>query len=143
MDEYPHWQELLLIASGLSVFVFLATLAAVPWVVSRLPHDYFSRESRSALRDMPQAPLYTVLVASIKNILGSLLVVLGCVMLLTPGQGLLTLIAGLLLMNFPGKYRLERWLVMRRGVMRSLNWLRRRRGQVPFDTPPGYDFSGG
>ena len=58
-------------------------------------------------------------------------------MLVTPGQGLLTLLAGLLLMNFPGKYQLERWLVSRRGVLTALNWLRRRSGQVPFD-PPAY-----
>lgn len=141
MDQSPYWQEVLLIASAASVFVFLATLAAVPWVVARLPHDYFSRERRAALRDMPQAPLYTIFISVFKNLLGSLLVVLGVVMLVTPGQGLLILMAGLLLMNFPGKYRLERWLVMRRGVMRTLNWLRRRRGQVPFDTPPGHDFS--
>ena len=56
-------------------------------------------------------------------------------MLVTPGQGVLTILAGLLLMNFPGKYRLERWLVMRPGVMRALNWLRARRGQTPFEIP--------
>ena len=51
---------------------------------------------------------------------------------MTPGQGLLTLLVGLLLMNFPGKYRLERWLVGRRGVLTALNWLRRRGGHPPF-----------
>jgi hypothetical protein len=53
-------------------------------------------------------------------------------MLFTPGQGILTILAGLLLMNFPGKYRLERWLVQRPGVLSSLNWLRTRRGKAPF-----------
>jgi hypothetical protein len=36
-------------------------------------------------------------------------------------------------MNFPGKYHLERWLVLRPGVLKGLNWLRRRQGQLPFD----------
>jgi hypothetical protein len=53
-------------------------------------------------------------------------------MLFTPGRGFLTLPAGLLLMNFPGKCRLERWLVQRPGMLRSLNWLRTRRGKPPF-----------
>ena len=70
-----------------------------------------------------------------KNLLGALLVVLGLVMLVTPGQGLLTLLAGLLLMNFPGKYRLECWVVLRPGVLRALNWLRGRGGQPPFERP--------
>jgi len=55
----------------------------------------------------------------------------------TPGQGLLTLLVGLLLMNFPGKYQLERWLVGRPGVLGALNWLRRRGGHEPFE-PPAY-----
>jgi len=63
------------------------------------------------------------------------LVLLGVIMLVTPGQGLLTLLIGLLLLNFPGKYRLERWLVLRPGVLRGLNWLRRRHGEPPFEAP--------
>jgi hypothetical protein len=63
------------------------------------------------------------------------LVLLGLVMLVTPGQGILTLLSGLLLMNFPGKYRLEQWLVLRPGILRALNWLRRRRNQPAFDAP--------
>ena len=46
-------------------------------------------------------------------------------------------LVGLLLMNFPGKYRLERWLLRRPGVLGALNWLRGRRGLPPFD-PPAY-----
>jgi hypothetical protein len=59
-------------------------------------------------------------------------------MLVTPGQGILTLLIGLMLMNFPGKYHVERWLVMRPGVMRGMNWLRARRGQALFDVPPDH-----
>ena len=44
-------------------------------------------------------------------------------MLVAPGQGLLTMVVGLLLVDFPGKYRLERWLVTRQQVWRSINWL--------------------
>ena len=51
------------------------------------------------------------------------------------GQGLLTLLVGLLLMNFPGKYQLERWLVGRPGVLAALDWLRQRKGEPPFDPP--------
>ncbi len=57
------------------------------------------------------------------------------VMLVTPGQGIVTLLIGLLLMNFPGKYRVERWLVLQPGVLRGLNWLRQKRGHQPFDAP--------
>jgi hypothetical protein len=48
----------------------------------------------------------------------------------------LTLLIGLLLMNFPGKYQAERWLLLRPGVLRALNWLRERHGRAPFEIPP-------
>ena len=81
------------------------------------------------------APLIALLLGALKNLIGALLLVLGVIMLFVPGQGLLTMLIGLMLMNFPGKYRLERWLVRRSGVLNSLNWLRRRRGRAPFKAP--------
>jgi len=135
MDFLADWQQPLLWASGLSLLALLATLIAVPWVVTRLPRDYFCREERVVWRWRSEEPVFARVVAALKNILGLLLVVLGLLMLVTPGQGILTLLIGLLLMNFPGKYRLERWLVMRQGVLRGLNWLREKRGHPPFDVP--------
>jgi hypothetical protein len=107
-------------------------------VVTRLPQDYFAREERVVWRDSSDEPVLALVLGLLKNLLGFLLVVLGLIMLVTPGQGLLTLLIGLMLMNFPGKYQLERWLVSRPGVMRGLNWLRQRGGQEPFDTPSGH-----
>ena len=136
MDLAIEWQQLVLWATGLSLVAVLGTLAGVPWVVTRLPHDYFSREARATWRETDGEPVFALVLGLAKNLLGAVLVLMGLVMLVTPGQGLLTLLAGLLLMNFPGKYRLERWLVQRPGVLRALNWLRRRQGHVPFDRPP-------
>ena len=56
-------------------------------------------------------------------------------MLVTPGQGVLTIVVGMLLFDFPGKFRLERWLVTRPTVWRSINWLRERAGREPSQTP--------
>ena len=128
-------EQLLLWATALSLVALVASLIGIPWVVTRLPHDYFSRSERAVWRKSSDEPVFAVVLGLLKNLLGLVLVLLGLVMLVTPGQGLLTLLAGLLLMNFPGKYRLERWLVMRPGVLRGLNWLRGRRGQVAFDSP--------
>lgn len=123
-------------AIGFSVLALLATLVGVPWVVARLPGDYFSRPERSAWRSSGHQPVVAAALGVGKNVLGALLVLLGLIMLVTPGQGVITLLIGLLLLNFPGKYRLERWLVLRPGVLRALNWLRRRRGRPPFEKPP-------
>ena len=55
----------------------------------------------------------------------------GMAMLVLPGQGLLTLLMGFLLLDFPGKYRLEKWLFLRRRVREGVNWLRKRAGSEP------------
>ncbi|MCB1855430.1 MAG: hypothetical protein KDI05_11155 [Halieaceae bacterium] len=135
MDQ--HLEMIVLWAGVLSLLALVATAVGVPWVVARLPRDYFNQTHRAVWRLVADEPWYALLLGMLKNLLGALLVLLGAIMLVTPGQGLLTLLVGLLLMNFPGKYQLERWLVSRRGVLAALNWLRRRRGRPPFD-PPAY-----
>jgi hypothetical protein len=126
MEHYLWW------ITGASLLSAIATLLARPWVVTRLPEDYFNHPERERWRQSKSEPVVALLLGLLKNAVGALLLALGIVMLFTPGQGLLTILAGLLLMNFPGKYRLERWLVQRPGVLRSLNWLRTRRGKTPF-----------
>ncbi|CAA0105017.1 Uncharacterised protein [Halioglobus japonicus] len=135
MEFLTTWQQPLLWASGLSLLAAVATIVAIPWVVTRLPQDYFANEERHALRDSSDKPVLVLALGVLKNVFGLLLILAGLIMLVTPGQGVLTLLIGLLLMNFPGKYRVERWLVLRPGVLRGLNWLREKRGHVHFDTP--------
>jgi hypothetical protein len=126
---------MLWLTTGLSLLGVVATVIGIPWVITRLPHDYFSRKARAVWRSSADEPALALVLGVLKNILGGVLLVLGIVMLVTPGQGLLTILIGLLLMNFPGKYVLERWLVLRPGVLKALNWLRRRHGQRPFERP--------
>jgi len=71
----------------------------------------------------------------VKNVVGWLLVGAGVAMLVLPGQGILTLLVGLTLVNFPGKRDLELWLVRRVPVRRALDWIRRRAGRPPLQLP--------
>ena len=73
----------------------------------------------------------------LKNALGLLLLACGIVMLVIPGQGLLTMLIGLMLMDFPGKRRLEARLVAVPSVRRSINWLRERAHRAPLAAAPG------
>jgi hypothetical protein len=67
----------------------------------------------------------------VKNLMGYVLIAAGIAMLVLPGQGMVTMLLGIILVDLPGKYRLERWLVARGPVFRSINWLRRRAGRDP------------
>lgn len=127
--------QLALWGGGLSIGMTLMAVVALPWVVARLPRDYFSRPARETWRSTgnPPEPMLAHVLGLLKNVMGAALVVLGVILLFVPGQGALTILAGLLLMNFPGKYRLERWLVQRPGVFKGLNWVRERGKSPPFD----------
>ena len=66
-----------------------------------------------------------------RNALGAVLLAAGIAMLVLPGQGLLTILLGLMLVDFPGKRRAERALVARPNVFEALNWLRAKAGRPP------------
>ena len=48
-----------------------------------------------------------------------------------PGPGILILVLGVILLDFPGKRRLEQWLVRRATVLNAMNRLRQRYGKPP------------
>lgn len=114
-----------------SALVFVGSLLAVPWFVARIPTDYFRSDERHPLPWAGQHPLVRWPLLAVKNLLGLLFLAAGIAMLLLPGQGLLTMLAGIILMDFPGKFRFERWLIRQPAVLGSVNWLRRRRGGEP------------
>ena len=113
-----------------SLVLFIVSLAVIPWLVTKIPADYFHEERRR--RDaLSERSLPLQLLLGFKNLCGFLLILLGLVMLVLPGQGILTIVIGLFLMNFPGKYRLERSLVSRPKVLDSLNWIRAKAEKPP------------
>ncbi len=114
-----------------SVISFVIGVVLLPVFVTRIPADYFSHPNRQRLSADSRHPLMRLLIMGVKNLLGLLLVLAGLVMLVTPGQGVITLLVGLMIMNYPGKYKLERWLVMRPKVLPAVNWLR-----AKFNHPP-------
>ncbi len=114
-----------------SVFVFAASLVAVPWVIAGLPTDYFNHRHRVASKPRERVAIYYLLVV-VKNLAGIVLIAMGLAMLVLPGQGLLTIFIGLSLVNFPGKYGLERYLVSHQLILKPLNWVRRRAGKPHF-----------
>jgi archaellum biogenesis protein FlaJ (TadC family) len=114
-----------------SVVMFVGALVLVPIVAIRLPADYFAhhRRERRRLDGYPQ--VIRIALLALANVLGYVFILAGIAMLVLPGQGVLTILIGVMLADFPGKYRLERWLVTRGPVLNSLNWLRGRAGKPP------------
>ena len=115
-----------------SIISFIGTLMLIPVLVVRIPADYFAEKKRH--RWEPWAHEHPVIRWSLliaKNLLGYIFITLGIVMLVLPGQGVLTILIGVMFINFPGKYRLERWVVTRGPVLKTINNLRQRAGRAP------------
>jgi hypothetical protein len=66
-----------------------------------------------------------------------MLIVVGAVLSIpgVPGQGVLTIVVGLFLVDFPRRQKLERALARRPGVLPALNRLRVRFGRAPLQPP--------
>jgi hypothetical protein len=118
-----------------SAVMFVLTPVAVAWAVVRLPADYFRHRKGEPLATYQRHPAVRLLLFITKNLVGIVLLIAGLAMLVLPGQGLLTIVVGLILIDFPGKLRLERWMATRPPVWRSLNWLRRRAGRAELKRP--------
>jgi hypothetical protein len=114
-----------------SVAMFVASLIIVPILLVKMPSDYFVRphlirlEGHWTLR---------VIRKVLKNLLGVVLAVIGLVMIPAPGQGVLTLLIGLTLLDYPGKRQCELRIVRKPTVLRAINWIRSRYGRPPILT---------
>lgn len=119
------WVSLVSVAGV--VFGLLGASRLVCW----LPSNYFM------MFDKPDTTpkLFRPQIQIVKNMAGGILVCLGLVMLIMPGQGLLTLFLGLVIMDFPGKRKVIRFLIRRKTIQNSLNWIRRKKRRPPFVFP--------
>ena len=98
-----------------------------------IAHKNISAENTSETsRLTPENRSVSLMINIVKIMVGLFLLICGLVMLVLPGQGLLTMLMGLSLMPFPGKNKLEKTIVARKSVRYSLNWIRMKANKKPF-----------
>ena len=120
---------------GFAVGLPLLTFALGMWIVVRVPSDIFTRHMEpSASRGRPLGWPLRIL----RNLLAVVCLVMGVFMALplVPGPGIFFILLGLGLGDFPGKRRLELWLLHLPHVFASVNRLRARFGRPPLIDPP-------
>lgn len=111
-----------------SIMFFIAGLVSVPFLVCKIPNNYFLRGKRSWSSSYEKYGIAFILILLLKNSLAIILFIAGIFMLFLPGQGLLSLFLGIMLLDFPRKYQLESWLIRKPALNKSLNWIRRKNG---------------
>ncbi|WP_447987293.1 hypothetical protein [Nitrospira sp. Nam74] len=114
------------VGSGIGVLI---GVVAIPLIIINLPADYLVDTQRQSWL-AKQPAVIRVPLRLLKNLLAVVLIILGIAMLVLPGQGLLSILLGIALADFPGRLKLQRWILQRPKVMDSLNWIRQK-----FDRP--------
>jgi hypothetical protein len=113
-----------------SVVFFFGTLVAIPFILVRLPPHYF--DERHPRRWMPgHHPVVRAAGFVVKNAVGAVFLAVGIALLFLPGQGILTILIGVSLLDFPGKRYCERKIVGQPTVFKAINALR-----AKYDKPP-------
>lgn len=127
--ELAAYQDALIWVSIGSVVMFVGSILLVPYLIARAPADLFTREPS---RRRGIGPL---LGAIVRNLFGLVLLVLGVLMLVLPGQGLLMVLLALLVLDFPKKRAAIQQLVQKPKVWDALHYFRERANKPPFERP--------
>jgi hypothetical protein len=126
---------------AISTGYFFLSILVIRLLVVRMPADYFAAGRRAPSEYAHPAAAIALRIG--KNILGALVILVGLVMSLpgVPGQGFLTLLIGLTLTDFPGKRKIELWILRQHLILKAINGLRTNAGKPPLIIP-GEDHAG-
>lgn len=136
MDQFTNiqlLQTLLRWLAPISIATFFLSLLIIPLIVSNLSVNCFiniSRKKRTARISVTSLGFLLF-----RNIGGIFLLTAGFAMLFLPGQGILTILIGLLLLSFPGKQTMLNYLIFKPAVQHSLDWIRKKSGKPQFTWP--------
>ncbi|MBT8341709.1 MAG: hypothetical protein HKP58_01015, partial [Desulfatitalea sp.] len=123
------------VAIVISMLFWIGTLVAVPLVLIWLPKDYLTAHTKVSLVRRKASPWrYPYWIS--KNLFGWIFIIAGIAMLVLPGQGILTIVLGLALIDFPGKRKTIRRIFSNKRMLNTINKLRLKAGKPPLETPP-------
>ncbi len=127
--------ETLVALTVLSIVFFVGSLIAIPFILVRLPADFFDiRVPRPWMED--HHPVLRVMGHLVKNVVGAIFLFAGFLMLFLPGQGILTMLIGISMLDFPGKRKVEAKLIGQPAVLHALNGMREKFGKPPLIIAP-------
>lgn len=120
---------------GLSLLLFIGSLILIPVLIARMRTDYFVTPDPDGETWFGHHPATRIAAQVLKNSVGVLLLMAGLAMMVLPGQGIITLLVALSLLDFPRKRQLELCIVRQSKVNRAINWIRNRSGRPPIQVP--------
>ena len=132
IEKYNHifnsYKQVFLIISILSIVALILSPLIINLILIRLPQDYF-------IKDKDDLKSINYIFLFIRNLIGIILIIMGLAMFVLPGQGLITFVIGMSLVDFPGKRKLFIKIVKNHRIQNSLNWFRIKSKKTPFNFP--------
>ena len=107
-----------------SVVILVISALSIGYFIKKIPHDYFLDDKRGISGYKNKNPIFWIITLALKNIIGYCLIMGGILMLVLPGQGLMTILVGLMLSDYPGKFKLEKRIIKTNLVLKTINWYR-------------------
>jgi hypothetical protein len=127
-DALPAWaysHTVWFVSMGLSLLVSVIGILLVPHLCVRLPDDFLVGAPTQA----------SFMRRALRTAAGAFFVALGIALLVLPGPGIVSILVGLSLAEFPGKRRILRWFLARPRVLSAVNALRTKNGKPPLMAP--------
>ncbi len=133
-NSFHQYSTLLTWLGIISTATFFLSLVAVPLLLCKLDKTFFIHLHQQGA-GVNRHPVLRVTLRGIRYVLGTFLLIIGFLMLFLPGQGLLTMILGISLLDFPGKKRVIDKILTFPSIPRALNWIREKGNKQPFLFP--------
>ena len=117
---------------GITSFaVLIISALSIGYFIKQIPYDYFLNDKRGISEYKDKNPIFWIVTLALKNIVGYCLIMGGILMLVLPGQGLLTILVGLMLSDYPGKFKLEKRIIKTNLILKTINWYRKKSSIPP------------
>ena len=114
-----------------SIAILVISALSIGYLIKKIPYDYFLNDKRGMSHYKDNNPILWIITLAVKNLVGYCLILGGILMLVLPGQGLLTILVGLMLSDYPGKFKLEKRIIKTSLVLKTVNWYRAKSGIQP------------
>lgn len=112
-----------MILISVSIASFVVSILFCTLVIAYLPSDYFlPNRQENRIRH----PVLRIGLKCLKNLFAVVLVVVGIIQIPLPGQGVLTMLIGIIISDIPGKRKLERRIIRSPVVLATANGIRSR-----------------
>lgn len=133
IESFLDNKEVFLLIMSISIVSLIISILIIPVLLIKMPCDYFMIKHIDYVKNRVRHPILRFIIHLIKNSLGTIFLLSGIVLLFIPGQGILTILIGVSLLDLPFKRKIEYKIISKPVVLNFVNRIRRRAGEAALE----------